>query len=70
MATASVSARIAMMVAGNRVCWMAASEKSGSDSGGNDATSAPTVRMPVWSAPNRALSSAAATLPMTMATIM
>jgi hypothetical protein len=70
IATASVSARMAMMVAGNRVCLIAPSEKSGIDSGGNEATSAPTVLMPVCSTPKRALRKAATRLPITMAMIM
>ncbi len=70
MATASVSARMAMMVAGNSVCLIAVNEKSGSDNGGKDEASAPTVRIPVTSLPSSALISAAATLPATIATIM
>ena len=51
--TASVSARSATIVAGKIVAWMAPGDRSGSENGGSEADSAPTVRMPVSSAGTR-----------------
>ena len=68
--TASVSASMVMISDGNSIVDRPWKEKSGIDSGGRPAGSAPTVRIPVMSTPKVALMPAANRLPATSATIM
>ena len=70
IATASVKASTATMMAGNSIACSAGRDRSGIDSGGSASPSAPTVSMPVCEAPSQWFSAAASTLPTTMATIM
>jgi hypothetical protein len=70
IATASVRARMETMAAGKIVAPRACGERSGRESGGSDAGSAPTVRIALSSSGIRWSMRTATTLPATIAKIM